>query len=210
MEKVPSATLERVLAAVDERAEEIVEFAAELIRQPSINPDLEPNDLAERPAQEWLRDQFRLFEAFDTVDSWEVAEPRPNVVAVRKGSGGGRSLTWSAHTDVVPVTPEQAEQWSGAGPFSGEVRDGKLWGRGASDMKGAIAAYSMATRILRDTGVQLKGDLILSQACGEESGRRDIGCNTILERGYRSDLAIFPRFRIFGSIQRPRVSSISA
>ena len=141
METVPGATLERVLAAVDERAEEIVEFAAELIRQPSINPDLEPNDLAERPAQGWLRDQFRLFEAFDTVDSWEVAERRPNVVAVRKGSGGGRSLTWSAHTDVVPVTPEQAEQWSGAGPFSGEVRDGKLWGRGASDMKGAIAAY---------------------------------------------------------------------
>src|SRR5918994_6286106 len=200
LETVPGATLARVLASVDERAEEIVEFAAELIRQPSVNPDLEPNELAERPAQEWLRDQFRQFEAFDNVDSWEVAERRPNVVAVRKGSGGGRSLTWSAHTDVVPVTPEQAEQWSGAGPFSGEVRDGKLWGRGASDMKGAIAAYAMATRILHDSGVRLKGDVILSQACGEESGRRDIGCNTILERGYRSDLAIFPEisnFRIY-------------
>ena len=164
METVPGTTLDRVLTAVDERADEIVEFAAELIRQPSINPDLEPNDLAERPAQEWLRDQFQRSEAFDTVDSWEVAERRPNVVAVRKGSGAGRSLTWSAHTDVVPVTPEQAEQWSGAGPFSGEVRDGKLWGRGASDMKGAIAAYTMATRILHDTGVQLRGDVILSQA----------------------------------------------
>src|ERR687894_1418963 len=153
VDTVPGTTLRRVMAAVDERADEIVEFAAELIRQPSINPDLEPNDLAERPAQEWLRDRFQESGAFDTVDSWEVAESRPNVVAVRKGSGGGRSLTWSAHTDVVPVTPEQAEQWSGAGPFSGEVRDGKLCGRGASDMKGAIAAYVMATRILHDTGV---------------------------------------------------------
>ena len=126
METVPGTTLDRVLTAVDERADEIVEFAAELIRQQPINPDLEPNDLAERPAQEWLRDQFQQSEAFDTVDSWEVAERRPNVVAVRKGSGAGRSLTWSAHTDVVPVTPEQAEQWSGVGPFSGEVRDGKL------------------------------------------------------------------------------------
>ena len=48
--------------------------------------------------------------------------------------------------------------------------------------------------------MRLKGDVILSQACGEESGRRDIGCNTILERGYRSDLAIFPEtsnFRIY-------------
>lgn len=200
METVPASTLARVLAAVDDRASEIVDFAAELIRQPSVNPDLELNEQAERPAQEWLRGQFLESAAFDTVDYWEVAEARPNVVAVRKGSGGGRSLTWSAHTDVVPVTPEQAAQWSGAGPFSGEVRDGKLWGRGAADMKGAIAAYSLAARILHDAGVRLKGDLILSQACGEESGRRDIGCNTILERGYRSDLAIFPEpsnFRIY-------------
>jgi acetylornithine deacetylase len=72
------------------------------------------------------------------------------------------------------------------------MRDGKVWGRGASDMKGAIAAYAMAARILAESGIRLRGDLILAQACGEESGRRDIGCNTILERGYRSDLAIFP------------------
>ncbi len=200
MGTVSESRLESVISSVNDRADEIIEFAAELIRQPSVNPDLEANDLAERPAQEWLRDQFLEFRAFDAVDSWEVAENRPNVVAVRKGTGGGRSLTWSAHTDVVPVTTEQAEQWSGAGPFSGEVRDGKLWGRGASDMKGAIAAYAMSTRILHELGVRLKGDLILSQACGEESGRRDIGCNTILERGYRSDLAIFPEpsnFRIY-------------
>jgi acetylornithine deacetylase len=186
------STVERVLGAIDARADEIVGFAAEFIRQPSVNPDLEPNELAERPAQTWLRGQFELAGAFDTVDLWEVAESRPNVVALRSGAGGGRSLTWAAHTDVVPVTPEQAEQWAGEGPFSGEVRDGKLFGRGASDMKGAIAAYAMATRILHDQGVKLNGDVILAQACGEESGRRDIGCNTILQRGYRSDLAIFP------------------
>jgi acetylornithine deacetylase/succinyl-diaminopimelate desuccinylase-like protein len=200
MQTKTSAILERVLAAVDDRADEIVAFAADFIRQPSVNPDLEANDLAERPAQSWLRDQLAASSVFDSVDYWEVEERRPNVVAVMKGSGGGRSLTWASHTDVVPVTPEQADQWVGEGPFSGEVRDGKLWGRGASDMKGAIAAYTMATRILHDAGVRLKGDVILAQACGEESGRRDIGCNTILDRGYRSDLAIFPEpsnFRIY-------------
>jgi len=204
MEGIDRALLERVLAAVDARADEVVAFASDLIRQPSVNPDLEPNELAERPAQEWLRDRFTEGETFETVDLWEVAEHRPNVVAVRTGAGGGRSLTWSAHTDVVPVTPEQAEQWSGAGPFSGEVRDGRLWGRGASDMKGAIAAYAMAARVLHDEGVRLKGDLVLAQACGEESGRRDIGCNTILERGYRSDLAIFPEpsnFAVYPTIK---------
>jgi acetylornithine deacetylase/succinyl-diaminopimelate desuccinylase-like protein len=200
MQTKTSAILERVLAAVDDRADEIVAFAADFIRQPSVNPDLEANDLAERPAQSWLRDQLAASSVFDSVDYWEVEERRPNVVAVMKGSGGGRSLTWASHTDVVPVTPEQADQWVGEGPFSGEVRDGNLWGRGASDMKGAIAAYTMATRILHDAGVRLKGDVILAQACGEESGRRDIGCNTILDRGYRSDLAIFPEpsnFRIY-------------
>lgn len=195
-----SATLQRVLDSVDERADEIIAFAAELIRQPSVNPDLEPNHLAEHPAQDWLKQQFETFGVFDEVESWELAANRPNVVAVKRGAGGGRSLTWSAHTDVVPVTPEQAEQWSGAGPFSGEVRDDKLWGRGASDMKGAIAAYSMAVRILHEAGVVLKGDVVLAQASGEESGRRDIGCNTILDRGYLTDLAIFPEpsnFRIY-------------
>ena len=196
--------LNRVLTAIDKRSDEIVRFASELIQQPSINPDLEPNEQAERPAQEWLRDQFAAMGSFSDIDFWEVELNRPNVVAVRKGEGGGRSLIWSAHTDVVPVTPEQAEQWEGAGPFSGEVRDGWLWGRGASDMKGAIAAYVMAAQILHDEGVRLKGDLRLSQAIGEEAGRRDIGCNTVLERGHRADMAIFPEpsnFAIYPTVK---------
>ncbi len=195
--------LDRVLAAIDARQDEIVEFAAELIRQPSVNPDLEPNNDAERPAQEWLRDQFEHSGGFE-IDYYEVEQNRPNVVATRRGSGGGRSLIWAAHTDVVPVTPEQREQWVGSGPFSGEVIDGKLYGRGASDMKGAIAAYSMAARILRDEGVELQGDLILAQSPGEEAGRRDIGCNTVLERGHRADIAIFPEpsnFAIYPTIK---------
>ncbi|MER3438683.1 MAG: acetylornithine deacetylase, partial [Chloroflexota bacterium] len=169
-----SAALDRVLAMIDARQDEIVAFASRLIQQPSINPDLEPNPDAERPAQEWLRDQIASFGGFE-IDYWELVPNRPNLVATLPGAGGGRSLAWSAHTDVVPVTPEQAEQWEGAGPFSGEIRDGKLWGRGASDMKGAIAAYVMAARIIKDAGVTLRGDLKLVQSVGEEAGRRDIG-----------------------------------
>lgn len=203
MASVNDDLIGRVNAEIDRRSQEIIDFAGEFIRQPSINPDLEPNPAAERPAQEWLAAELRK-DGYDTVDMWEAEERRPNVVAVRKGAGGGRSLTWSSHTDVVPVTPEQAAEWSGAGPFLGEVRDGKLWGRGASDMKGACAAYVMAARILHDMGVRLQGDLVLAQASGEESGRRDIGCNTILDRGYRTDLAIFPEpsnFAIYPTIK---------
>lgn len=163
MASVNDDLIGRVNAEIDRRSQEIIDFAAEFIRQPSINPDLEPNPAAERPAQEWLAAELRK-DGYDSVDMWEAEERRPNVVAVRKGAGGGRSLTWSSHTDVVPVTPEQAAEWSGAGPFSGEVRDGKLWGRGASDMKGACAAYVMAARILNDMGIRLQGDLVLAQA----------------------------------------------
>lgn len=204
MTSIPQELLDRVNAAVDARRDEIVAFAAGLIQQPSITPDLEPNDAAERPAQEWLRDRLAAFGSFDEIDMWEAAPSRPNLVATRTGAGGGRSLTWASHIDVVPVTAEQAEQWEGAGPFSGEVRDGWLWGRGASDMKGAIAAYTMAAQILHDCGVRLKGDLKLAQAVGEEAGRRDIGCNTMLTRGHRADLAIFPEpsnFKVYPTIK---------
>src|SRR5687767_6659238 len=199
-----SPSLTKVLELVDRRADEIVVFAAELIRQPSVNPDLEANPDAERPAQEWLRDRFAESGAFDQVDYWAIEENRPNVCAVRTGVGGGRSLIWSAHTDVVPVNAEQRAAWSGAGPFSGEVRDDKLWGRGASDMKGAIAASVMAARFLHEAGVRLNGDLKLAQSCGEESGHYHIGCNTVLERGHRADLAIFPEpsnFAIYPTIK---------
>ncbi len=204
MSNIPPTALAHVLDLVDQRRDEIIAFASELIQKPSVNPDLEANDEAERPAQEWLRDQLEASRSFDEIDFWAGAPNRPNMVATRKGAGGGRSLIWCAHTDVVPVTPEQAEQWEGAGPFSGEVRDKKLWGRGASDMKGAIAAYVMAARILHDAGVKLQGDLKLAQVIGEEAGRRDIGCNTVLERGHRADFAIFPEpsnFAIYPTIK---------
>ena len=62
------AALDRVVALADSRAQEILEFAGELIRQPSINPELEPNPDAERPAQEWLATKLDESSAFDTID----------------------------------------------------------------------------------------------------------------------------------------------
>ena len=75
------SSLERVLTMVDERADEIVGLASEFVRQRSINPELEPNDDAERPAQEWLRDQLTARAAFDSVDFFEIQPNRPNFVA---------------------------------------------------------------------------------------------------------------------------------
>ena len=199
--------LDRVVALADRRAAETVALAAELIRRPSVNPDLGPNDAAEAPAQRWLRDVLAEGGGFDHLALWaEDSEGRrPNVVATRRGTGeGGRSLVWCGHTDVVPVSPEQAAAWTAGDPFGGEVRDGVLWGRGASDMKGAVAAAAMTLRLLGEAGVRLRGDVTLAACAGEESGQRALGCDAVLDRIGPTDLAIFPEpsnFAVYPAIK---------
>lgn len=193
------AALDRVVALAESRAQDILDFAGEFIRQPSINPELEPNPDAERPAQEWLAGKLEQSRAFDAIDVWELEPNRTNIVATQNGKGGGRSLVWVSHTDVVPVNAEQRAAWDGD-PFSGEVRDGFLLGRGSADMKGGSTAQAIAPMLLKEAGVELAGDLLIAHTCGEESGRYWLGCNAVLDRGYTADLAIFPEcsgFEIF-------------
>ena len=92
----------------------------------------------------------------------EIAPGRPNVVGIFKGSGGGRSLMLNGHTDTVGVEGM-------AEPFSGAIRNGKLYGRGAQDMKGSLAAMLGAAKAIRDAQIELSGDLILAFVIDEET-----------------------------------------
>lgn len=111
----------------------------------------------------------------------------PNVVGIKKGTGGGRSLILNGHIDVVPAG--DAEQWV-YDPYSGKVIDGKLCGRGATDMKGGNVALLLALSALQDLGIDLKGDVIFQSVIEEESG----GSGTLASilRGYTADAAIIP------------------
>ncbi|ANB61383.1 peptidase [Anoxybacteroides amylolyticum] len=111
----------------------------------------------------------------------------PNVVAVWKGTGGGRSLILNSHIDVVPEG--DVTQWK-EDPYSGKVEDGKLYGRGASDMKGGTVALLLAIEALKTLGVRLKGDVIFQSVIEEESG--GAGTLAAILRGYRADGAIIP------------------
>jgi acetylornithine deacetylase len=91
----------------------------------------------------------------------EVAPGRPNIIGRLAGSGGGRSLVLNAHLDTVSV--EGMED-----PFSAQVRGGRLFGRGAWDTKGGLAAGLSALLALREAGVSLRGDLLLVGAADEE------------------------------------------
>ena len=114
-------------------------------------------------------------------------EGNPNLVAVLKGTGGGKSIILNGHIDVVPVGDEK--NWS-HDPFSGQIENGKLFGRGSTDMKGGSAALLLAIESLIETGIKLKGDVIFQSVIEEESG--GAGTLAAVLRGYCADGAIIP------------------
>lgn len=119
----------------------------------------------------------------------------PNVVGIMKGSGGGRSMILNGHIDVVPEGNQ--EQWDDD-PYSGAIRDGKMYGRGVTDMKGGNVSLILAMQALQEIGIQLKGDVIFQSVIEEESG--GAGTLAAILRGYKADAAIIPELtnmRIF-------------
>lgn len=110
---------------------------------------------------------------------------RPNVVGTLPGTGGGRSLLLNGHVDVV-TTGDEAK-WSHS-PFGAEEVDGRIYGRGASDMKGGLWACITAMEAFARCGVQLRGDLMLQSVVNEEhAGNGSLAC---VAEGYRADAAI--------------------
>lgn len=132
---------------------------AELIRINSINPSLVPGGAGEIAIANYIADNLKRLGLEVAIHE---AEPgRPSVVATLKGKGGGRSLLLNGHIDTVGVDgmPE---------PFSAAIREGKMFGRGAYDMKGSIAACMAALKALVDGGEHLRGDVILTAVADEE------------------------------------------
>lgn len=123
----------------------------------------------------------------------------PNVAGVLRGSGGGRSIVLNGHVDVVP--PGDLKQWT-ENPYSGTIKDGKLYGRGATDMKGGNLCLLLALQCLKELNVPLKGDVIFHSVVEEESG--GAGTLAAIMRGYTGDAAIIPEptnMKIFPSQQ---------
>jgi acetylornithine deacetylase len=113
------------------------------------------------------------------VEGWDVGPSmtfpaHPLIVARRPGSGGGRSLAFNSHVDVVPVGDRSS--WSRE-PFGGELVDGRIYGRGATDMKGGLAAAMWATKTALEQGLEPRGDIVFHVVSDEEvvgNGTREI------------------------------------
>ena len=110
---------------------------------------------------------------------------RPNVVGTLKGNSKGKSLILNGHTDTI--TAEPIEAWT-FGPFSGTIQEGKIYGRGAADMKSGVAAMIMALKVVKDLKICLKGDVIVECVVDEEySGYGTLSC---IAKGYQADAGI--------------------
>jgi acetylornithine deacetylase len=157
---------------------DLIRTLCDLVRINSINPVLVSGAPGEgeiaRYVATWLGDA-----GLEVL----IDEPEPgrlSVAARLPGTGGGRSLMLNAHMDTVGVEG-MAEPWSGA------VRDGKLYGRGAYDMKGSLAACMAAAKVLARQTSRLRGDLVVAAVADEEYG--SIGTTGLLKR-VRTDAAI--------------------
>jgi len=192
-------------AAVDERREDVVELVRTLVRFDTTSVDLSPGS-AHTENEEGALQQVvaaRLSAIGAEVDQWEpdaasfAGHPmmppwhhwhgRPITVGVLRGTGGGRSLVVNGHVDVVGAG--ERERWT-SDPFAADVRDGRIYGRGACDMKGGIASALVALEALTALGLRPAGDVVFEAVTDEETCA--MGTIAAIERGYRGDAGLVP------------------
>jgi acetylornithine deacetylase len=185
----------RCWAAVDARWEDELEFLRQLVRRPSLRgqTNLVQRHIAERLRADGLEvheigiDLGRVhgLRGFSPVD-WSYAG-LIEVVGVRRGRGGGRSLVLNGHVDVV--SPEPVGHWS-HDPWGAEICEGRMYGRGAGDMKAGVAAMVAALEAVEASGMELAGDVVLQTVIDEECSGN--GTLAVLAEGWRGDAAVVP------------------
>ena len=153
-------------------------LAAELVRIPSSDPPGGELDVARKvsAALTALGIENRLD---------EFLPGRANVIGRVRGTGRRKPMVFSAHMDTVPIGDRQ---WS-FDPFAGDIRDGRIRGRGSSDMKSAIAAFIGAAHVLSQRKTPLESDVILAFTAGESADC--LGARHLVKQGFRNEIGAF-------------------
>lgn len=180
---------------INNNKQEAIELLKRLVKEDSISGN-------ESKAQSIVIEKLRELEL--DLDIWEPSieemkehpyfisardsfKGSPNVVATLKGTSGGKSMILNGHIDVVPEG--NIQQWTYP-PYGAIVKDGKLFGRGATDMKGGNVALILAIEAIKQSGISLKGDVHFQSVIEEESG--GAGTLAAILRGYKADGVIIP------------------
>ena len=204
MTRVLSST-EAVDEHIEANVEVLVELVRSLVRFDTTSVDLSPGSARttnqEAKLQAYVGGRLRALGA--EVDQWEPDpaaladhpmmppwhhwDGRPITAATVAGSGGGRSLIVNGHIDVVDAGDRS--RWTSP-PFAADVRDGRIYGRGAVDMKGGIGAALFALEALHACGIRLAGDVVFETVPDEETCA--MGTVAAIARGYRGDAGLVP------------------
>lgn len=186
---------EKAIIYIDQHQEQAVALLSKLVRQPSVQGNekgvqaivIEKLKDLSLAVDVWDPDFNELVEHPYFVASRTTYAGSPNVVGVLRGAGGGKSIILNGHIDVVPEGDKT--KWT-HDPFSGHVENGKVFGRGTTDMKGGNVSMLMAIESIVKSGIRLKGDIIFESVVEEESG--GTGTLATLLRGYKADAALIP------------------
>ncbi|AZU61849.1 acetylornithine deacetylase [Neobacillus mesonae] len=173
--------VESISRQVEDRKSELIDLLGQLISYPTVSPPARNTN----EIQDFIKDYLDKL-GFKT-DKWEVYPGDPNVIGILKGEASTEfnSLIVNGHVDVAEVGDEK--EWRSS-PFAARIQDSYLYGRGAADMKGGIAASLFAIKLLQELGITLKGDLQFQSVIGEEVG--EAGTLACTERGYTADYAV--------------------
>jgi acetylornithine deacetylase len=199
------SSAEAVDRHIEANANGLVELVRSLVRFDTTSVDLSPGSAhttnEEADLQAFVGERLRALGA--EVDRWEpdaaelAGHPmmppwhhyrgRPLTVGTIRGAGGGRSLVVNGHIDVVDAG--ERSRWTSP-PFEADVRDGRVYGRGAVDMKGGVGAALFALESLHACGVRLAGDVVFETVPDEETCA--MGTIAAIARGYRGDAGLVP------------------
>lgn len=179
--------------AVEAQRDATTQLLQELVRTPSVTgAEGDVQKLVERELQDRGLAVERCTATVEQIEPYRKhvgeqtdLENRPNIIGVKAGRGGGRSLLLNAHVDTVENG--DPDTWT-HGPLSGEVVDGLLYGRGSCDMKGGLVTHIAALDALESAGIELGGDAIVAATVGEEDG--GVGALSTILCDYSADAAL--------------------
>jgi len=166
---------EKVLQNFDR--DELLELLKDLIKIPS------------HKQVEWQEDRLARFifnylqgEGIENVKMEYIMENRPNVMAILPGQGGGKNLAFNGHLDTVPPYNMAIP------PYQPQIKNGRLYGLGAVDMKGSLAAMLLAMTLVKRSGLASQGDLHFTGVIDQE--QCSLGTVELVRRGFKVDYAV--------------------
>ena len=168
---------------IEAHRDDLVRITQELVQIPSVNLPGDYEEMSRKMLALYRAEGLEPLVATATdeeIRALNLTCPRPNIIAMSKGTGGGPVFCLDAHMDVVAIGDESSWTYP---PFGGEIHDGRIYGRGAEDTKGHLAIELIVFRALKEAGVELKGDLILTATVDDEIGQWP-GMGYLIEKGF--------------------------